>query len=328
MYRSKFSIAARFFPLGGALLLALLSSCGANNLNCESDEGRKAIVAEVDQLLSSQNCSGAISVIEPFYADAACASDDIRQARAAANACAANLNFFQLLDDLSTNNIVGNELWVTLTKLFPSSLTDQRLTGGQNALDALFSIRKPGTLTPAQYIINSTTPNPGSLVASDRTDESNIYAMMVSMTLVGALQNRFGAPLANYHRGQKLGTSATFPNGWETVGAVDSNACTYAAAILTLFDSITQVSGTISSSLGSSGATLSAAATVFTALLGNACDAGCVTCGFAAGSCTTCPIDLRNRKACTGLATDKSSCSAAGIAVFMNSTPAGFGWPN
>lgn len=310
------------------LALTLFSSCGSPEFSCDSDEGRRAIVAEVDQYLSSQDCTRALALIETYYPLPGCAADDIRQARAAANACAANINFFQLASDLGSNDIVGNAIWVTLTQLFPSSLTDQRLTGGQNAMDALFAIRRPGTLTPPQYLINSTSANPGTLVAAHRTEDSNTYSMLVAMALIGSLQNRYGAPLANYHRGQKMGTSASFPNGWETVGAVDVNACTYASAILTLFDSILQIGPTLTSSLGSTGVTLVASATAFTTLLSVACDAGCVTCGFAAGSCTTCPIELRDRNSCTGIATDKASCSAAGIAQFMNSTPAGFGWPN
>lgn len=316
-------------PILGVLLsVLLLSSCGGKNFNCESDEGRRALVGEVDQLLSSQDCAGALALIEPYYALSGCGTDEIRQARASANACAASINFFQLVNDLGTNNIVGEEMWVTLTKLFPSSITDQRLTGGQNALDALFAIRRAGVLTPPQYIINATSANPGSLVAAHRTEDSNIFSMLVSMALIGTLQNRYGAPAANYHRGQKIGASASFPNGWETVGAVDVNACTYAGAVLSMFDSITQVGGTIGATLGSAGATLVAAGTIYVALLDAACDAGCVTCGFAAGTCATCPIELRNRYACTGIATDKVSCSAAGIAQFMNSAPGGFGWPN
>lgn len=308
--------------------LTLLSSCGSPTYTCETDEGRRAIVAEVDQLLSSQSCASALAMIETYYPLPECASDDIRLARASANACAASINFFQLISDLGSANIVGNELWVTLTQLFPSSLSDQRVTGGQNAIDALFAIRRPGVLTPPPYVVNSTSVNPGTLVASHRTDDSNVYSMLVSMSLIGSLQNRYGLPTAAYHRGQKIGLSASYPNGWETVAAVDVNACTYAGAILTLFDSITQVAPTISASLGTVGTTLVTAATTYSALLNAACDAGCVTCGFAAGSCTPCPTELRDRFSCTGLATDKVSCSAAGIAQFMNSTPAGFGWPN
>lgn len=307
------------------IALFLLSSCGSTKYSCETDEGRKAIVAQVDQLLSSQDCSGALALVETYYPLPGCAADDIRLARASANACAANINFFQLVTDLAAGNLVGNELWVTLTELFPSSLTDQRVTAGQNAIDALFAIRLPGILTPPQYIVNSSSANPGSLVASHRTEDSNFYSMLVSMSLIGSLQNRYGLPQANYHRGQKLGLSATYPNGWETVAAVDVNACTYAGAILTLFDSITQIGPKMGTSAG---AALVLAAGAYATLLDNACDAGCVTCGFVAGSCTPCPVALRDRYSCTGLATDKVSCSAAGIAQFMNSVPAGFGWPN
>ncbi|MBC7385016.1 MAG: hypothetical protein H7301_02500 [Cryobacterium sp.] len=308
--------------------LLLATACAKNpNFSCDSDQGRNAIVAEVDQELSRQNCAGALIVIEPYYSQVGCGTDDIRQARAAANSCAANINFFQLVDDLGTSNLLGSGLWVALTRLFPSSVNDQRLTAGQNALDALFALRKPGILTPPAYIISPNSVNPGSLLAGDRTEDSNLYAMLVSMSLVGTLQNRFGAPQGNWHKGQKLGATLGNPNGWETVTAVDVNACTYAGAVLTLFDSIGQVTNTIGTSLGgNAGTALTTAASIFSTLMDTACEAGCSACGLAAGSCTPCPLTLRDRNSCKGIATDKPSCAAAGIAAFIDSSVAG--WPN
>lgn len=308
------------------LLFVVLSSCSSSKYSCDSDSGRGALVSDVDQLLSTQDCAGALALIEPYYPLAGCATDEVRLARASANACAANVNFFQLMDDLGNANLIGNEVWVSLTRIFPSTLTDQRVTGGQNALDSLFALRVPGAISPEASMINSASAHPGTLVAAHRSQDSNMYAMLVSMSLIGALQNRYGAPDGSYHQTQKLGATAGNANGWELVTDVDVNACTYAGALLTFFDSISQVSGTIGTALGGAvGTSLTTAATTYTALLAVACDAGCQACGFAAGSCTPCPTELRNRNSCTGVATDKATCAASGIVSFMNSNPAG--WP-
>jgi hypothetical protein len=303
-----------------------LSACGSANYSCDSDSGRSAIVSDVDKFLSGQDCASALALIELYYPQAGCGTDEIRIARASANACAANINFFQLITNLGTVSLVGSALWTSLTQLFPSSVSDQRVTGGQNALDALFAVQVPGSLTPPQYVINASTQNPGTLMAIHRTQDSNLYGMLVSMSLIGALQNRFGAPDAAFHKTKKVGATAGNPNGWEVVTAVDVNACTYAGSILTLFDSITQVGATIGSSLGGAvGGALTTAATTFSTLMDVACDAGCQACGMAAGSCTPCPTELRNRNSCTGVATDKASCAATGIVSFIDSSP--LGWP-
>jgi hypothetical protein len=309
---------------------SILSGCGeGNRYSCDSETGRRAIISEVDQALSREACAEAIALVETYYPQPGCASDEMRLARASANACAANVNFLRIVNDLAGSNLSGNAIWVTLTELFPSNPVDQRVIGGQNALDALFAIRKPGVLTPPSYVVNASSANPGTLLASHRTEESNLNAMLVSMSLIGSLQNRFGAPLPNHHRGQKLGRSALYPNGWEDPLAVDVNACTYVGAILTLFDSIEQVAPVINGGIGgSAGTQLVAAASAFSSLVGQACDIGCVACGMPAGSCTTCPIELRDRNSCTGQTTDRATCSAAGIIRFMNSDAAGMGWPD
>lgn len=312
-----------------ALLLGVVlqfSACGKAEYSCSSEEGRRSIVSDVNRYLSDQNCTRALAIIEEYYPQVGCGTDEIRFARASANACAAGLNFFDMLQSLTTENFVGAELWVTLTKLFPSTITDQRVTGGENALDALFAIRMPGTITPSQYVVNASTQNPGSLIAAHRNDDSNIYGMLVAMSLVGSYQNRYGAPDGTYHKTQKLGATAGNANGWEVVTSIDTNACSYAGSVLTMFDSITQVSAILGTSLGGgTGTTLTTAATTYTALLNSACDTGCQACGFPAGACTPCPTELRNRYECTGVATNKSSCAATGVAAFINTNV--MGWP-
>jgi hypothetical protein len=176
-------------------------------------------------------------------------------------------------------------------------------------------------------MINSTTEHPGTLVAAHRTEDSNLYGMLLSMSLVGSLQNRYGAPQGNWHRGQKLGLTIGNPDGWEDPTFVDVYACTYAGSILTMLDSIGQVGSTIGSSLGGAvGSTLTTAASTFTSLMDAACDTGCQACGMAAGACDPCPTTLRNRYSCLGTTADVNSCAAAGIADFMNNNA--LGWPN
>ena len=183
MRRQRSSLVSKFFPVLVFASLGL-SACGAANYSCESETGRATIVADVDKLLSDQDCAGALAIIEKYYPQAGCGTDEIRLARASANACAANINFFQLISDLGTVDLIGGGIWTSMTQLFPSSTADQRVTAGQNALDALFAIQTPGVLTPPQYMINSTSENPGSLIAAHRTENSNLYGMIVSMSLV------------------------------------------------------------------------------------------------------------------------------------------------
>lgn len=322
----KQNLGKRFFgKLFLALVLTALSACGSSKYSCDSEQGRKSIVADVDQLLSSQQCAAALAIVEVYYPQSGCGTDDIRMARASANACAANINFFQLIGNLATVNLVGGGLWSSFTQLFPSSLTDQRVTAGQNSLDALFAIRIPGALSPPQYIINASSENPGALIAAQRTADANLYGMLVSMALIGSLQNRYGAPNAGYHPTKKMGATAGNVNGWELVTAVDVNACTYAGSILTFFDSIGQIGSSIGTSLGGSvGGTLTTASAIFATLMNGACDSGCQACGLGAGTCATCPLELRNRNSCTGLANDKASCAAAGIVSFIDNSPLGW----
>ncbi len=318
---------AHFLSLLSACALVFLSACGKDRLTCSTEEGRRAIVAEVDQSLSQQQCAEALATIEEYYPRSGCGTDEIRTARASANACAANVNFFTLVDGLANSNLLGDELWISLTRLFPSSLNDQRVIGGQNALDSLFALRQPGVLTPPEYVINSATEHPGTLLAGQRTADANLYGMLVSMSLIGSLQNRFGAPSATFRKTQKLGATAGNPNGWEVATSVDVNACTYAGSILTLFDSIGQLGTTLGTSLGgSAGSALVTAASTFSSALNFACDDGCDACGLPAGTCSVCPVTLRNRYACTGVATDAATCAAAGIVEFINTSPVG--WPN
>lgn len=317
------------------ILFIFLSHCSKQQFECSSDEGRKALIKAVDDALSNQECGKAVSIIEPYYNQPGCGIDEIRLARASAYACEANINFFGLVADLGTVNLTGSVLWESLTQLFPSVSTDSRVTGGQFSLDSLFAIRKGNIVTPPEYIINAGTQHPGVLVAAHRTEDSNLYAMLVTMSLIGSLQNRYGAPDGAYQKTKALGRIAGNPDGWMDATFVDSHACTYASSVLSLIDTITVVGSTLANTIGGSLATnINAIATTYSAALDVACEAGCQGtdaissgCAFPAGSCTPCPISLRNRNSCTSAVTDKNSCAAAGIINFINTNALGWQGP-
>jgi len=326
---SNFSF--RWVP--AALLgLFVLSACGEPKMSCDTDEGRKAIVKAVDDALNEQDCARAVIAIDPYYGNSGCGTDDIRMARASAYACAANINFFKLISDLGDSNLTGNGIWEAFTALFPSSTADSRVTAGQYSLDSLFAIRVPGTITPPEYLMYPGGVHEATLIPAHRTYDANIYAMLVSMSLIGSLQNRYGAPTAAFKRGQNLGRIAGNANGWMDVTQVGTDACTYGGAVLSLVDTIGQVGTNLGSTVGGAlGTALTTIATTFTTALDFACENGCQGtggspsgCNLPAGSCTPCPIELRSRFSCSGQVNDRASCAAAGIAHFINTSPLGW----
>lgn len=273
-------------------------------------------------MLSGQNCSEAIATIEPFYAEKDCATDDIRLARASAMACQAGVNFFQLVDNLSSSNISSGNFFRVITQFFPSVVEDSKTTAAKYALDSLFAIRIPGTLTPAQWLIYPGGLHPGTLIASQRTRDSNVYSLLVSMSLLGTLQNRNGDPGADYRPTRNLGATGANPAGWGIATAVSEDACAYAGGLLTFVDSIVETAGSLDETFGGGLADeLGTISGVFSGAFDVACDQGCkgtvgTGCSMAAGC--TCPTEIRNRYSCRALTTDATSCAAAGLIQYVN----------
>ena len=320
----------------GLLLLSLMilvsaGSCGVPRYNCGSVDGRAAIVDAVNKSLTEYNCSGAIELIETCYA-ASNVDDEIRMLRASAHACAANINFFELLTNLASNNLLASGFWMTMAKLFPSSTDDSRTEAAQLATDALMAVLEPGVIVSTSNRINWDTVNPGSLNVSDRKTDANAYLIFVSMAAIGSLQNRYSATdTSTYHKTQVLGyqaNPASANTGWAEATNVDVYGCTFAGSILNMIDGINNTADQLT---GSIAGTLKTMASAFETLMNAACEAGCngsypTGCALAAGTCSTCPTTLRNRNSCTGLTTDENSCAAAGMAHFIN-TDATNGWP-
>ena len=301
-------------------LSTCLLSCSKGEKSCDSDSGRAAIVEAVDTALNTSDCASAIDAVAPFYSKDGCGTNAIRLARAAAHACTAGINFFTIAKDLSTADLSGpTGFFNTVTDFFPSTTADSKVAAGNFALDSLFALQVPGAISTSAQTINEGTPHPGTLVPSMRTQDGNVYSMITSMALIGALHNRYGAPNASNVLTQKQGT-VSGNGGWEVAVNMNSEGCTYAGTLLTFIDSINQVSSVLARNFGSD--TASNLIAVAIALpLDTACSLGCngISGSGCAISCSRCPDALRGRTACaTSSSTDEVSCAAAGIVRTVN----------
>ncbi|MBC7690331.1 MAG: hypothetical protein H7222_01055 [Methylotenera sp.] len=319
-----------------ALCLTLsvtLFGCGAPKMDCHTQDGKAALLDAVQNALTSQDCTTAIDLIEPVYLDKECTNDEVRIARASSYACAANINFFKLIGDITKVNLNGKVFWPAMTQLFPSVPTDSRVAAGELSLDALFALKAVGAIATPLQQVNASSANPGYLLASQRSVDSNLYGIFISMSLIGAFQNRYGNPdLTTYAKQRNLGAASASAAdlGWGDIMKITPDACSYATSVLTLVDSINEVSQQVSGKIGTSLSQVSAA---FSAGLNFYCDLGCKgllpggtvasSCTIAAG-CATCPLGLRNRSLCTTSKTDPVGCAAAGVAAFVNGNPLGW----
>jgi hypothetical protein len=294
--------------------------CGRAEKSCDSKDGREAIIEEVDLALNDANCAAAIDAISPYYEKEGCATNEIRLARASAYACKAGLNFFTLISDLKDADLGGTTgFFNTLTSFYPSSTSDGKVTAGSLALDSLFAIQNSGAVSSAAELMNASTYHPGTLIPGNRTQDANIYGMLTSMAVLGAIHNRHGTPNSSNAITVKLGSGGS-GSGWQSAANMTSDGCVYAGTLLTFVDSVNEVANLLSERFGSG--TASSLIDIATALpLDTACAAGCTGASGSGCSltCTKCPDALRSRTGCaTSSTTDELSCAAAGIVKTVN----------
>jgi len=343
-----------------ALALLVLSSCGSALMDGSTPESKQAVLDAVNIALSTGQCAKAISIIEPVY-NSKYSDNDIRLSRATAQVCAAHLDFFSLLGNIAENasDLTGGLFWNLLTQLFPSNVqtidpTDRVLEGAENSMDALMSIINVGQVLVPTYEVDATGFNPISLIYSDRSNDANAYMTFVSMAAIGSFQSRYGAPDStnNYKRTKLLPWTTATASGMSTDG------CQYASSLVNFVDSMGVLSTTYTGAGASSIQTL---LKTFQQGIYLACEIGChnlpgvsttgtaitswvpagcpnlaaslptldpttiSTTGLPDDLCSTCPLLLRNRSACTGLADDPASCAAAALISFINYEPL-LGW--
>ncbi len=288
-----------------------LGACSVPTDDPATTVGKQSIIFQVNAALTAGECDDAITLIEPLY-NSENTDNEVRRLRASAHSCKAGINFFPLIADLAVGSFGGNGLWRTITQLFPSSAGDGKAEASYFATDALLSWLNPGVVVWPPYDINSSTENPGSITVSDRTNASNLYLSLVSMSTIGTLHNRYGDPNGSYAPQQAL--------PWTTLAAMDETGCAYAAALLNLSDALDSV-GSAYTALSS----ISTAVSLVSAGFDAACDLGCTNL-CPSLTCNGCPDTLRHYTACeraTPTTQDADACAAAGLVTLMNS-PAGW----
>lgn len=304
------------FALAAFAFLFILG-CGSPKFDIESEEGRQAIIEAANKALSEGNCIEAINIIDPLYASKY-TNNTVRLVRASAYSCYAGVNYFGMLTDLTSKNLVGGEFWVSMTQMFPySDLAG--LEAGWKSTDALLSTARSNVFTPTDYQINAGSFNVGSMQTGDRTDDANSYLVLNSMAIIGRTQYRNGAPNSSFHKTVNL--------PWTSAAAMTSEGCAYASAIVNMVDGLGTL---VSQTTGSIKTTMSLLQTTFKSAISAACEAGCMTnCGMASGACTAsgsfCPLALRNRASCTAVNTNAATCAATGIVGIVNAGPVS--WP-
>lgn len=327
--------------------LLFVLNCSAPKYDATSLTGRSALIYNTNRALSLEDCSTALANIEPLYnysndLTGIKPDNEIRMARAAAHACAAGAsNFFEMAGDLIKNVALlsGAGFWNLGPAMFltsDSDVQDKRITSAGFSMDALMATVKDGSVMSGSHIINSSTANPGTLIAADREIDANIELIFVSLATMGAIELRYGgADLVDFSQGKRLGSTAANPSGWADATKVAGIGCQYAAAVVNLLDAIAETKNHVSSSMKKN---LELIETTFGSQMESACQAGCtggtlnllnyaVTgCALSADECSggtarSCLLALRNRDACTGAVTNAASCAASGIIHYVNDDP-------
>ncbi len=206
---------------------------------------REAMKVEIRTALTRGECSKAVSLSSRLF-DSRYTDNAIRLLHASALGCVAGIRVFDNVDQFSSFggvNAIGQ-----FARIYPSALRDQKLESVWLAQDALMAMLNPGTIVGPADQVNTSTTNSGSVLISDRTVDSSVYLLFVSMATIGNTLHRYGAPDSSYNQG------ADIP--WTSRALVQSDlsgaACGLAAGFLNFFDAFRTVKALISSGAASS----------------------------------------------------------------------------
>lgn len=283
--------------------------------------GRRALIFAAKQALNSGDCGSAYSKIFQIF-DSPGTDNEIRMLMASTYGCFAGIRTLTILGNIANDPLATSAFFRFVTKYFPSTLTptDKQVEYGQLAIYALLAAVREGVVVNSVHKVNAGTDNEGSLLQGDRASDANNALFFVAMQVMGAMQNRYGAPDATY------APTAAVPyfNG-VTAGAVDAVGCQYASAVVHLADGLGAVTSTVQ---GPAAPALQSIQGLIASGIYTNCDLGCTGalgsgCAIAAG-CATCPIALRDPSACTGVVTDEASCAAAGVLNMVQNLPMGW----
>jgi hypothetical protein len=331
-------VSARITTFVSVLLVAFaVASCGKPVPDPNTAIGKQAILDDVNNFLTAEDCASAIAEILPLY-NSQNTDNQVRMLTAASYACEAHVNFFKVLSDMANDasTLSGGNIWGYFAQLFPSVKTDKVSESAGYAMTTLMGVIPAGQVISLSDLITGNSYNTGSLNSIDRTSDANIYMLFVSMAGIGGPESRWGVPDSGFHPTSSLPWT-------DNTSKMDEEGCIYASAILNFFD----VLGPASSSLpGSASDALSSVTSFDTSVFNKACDFGCkgtlpsdpvdiaeynptgkwnATGCFIAAGCSECPKLLKDYTQChPNVANDPGACAAAGLVNFINASLVGW----
>jgi hypothetical protein len=227
----------------GFLGLVCLTACGSGNYDVNNSTDRAAMEVAIQLDLTNNNCGDAITLSTQIF-NSSYSNNFDRMLYASAQACNVGIQLFPLIQDLTTESFTTQDSVIrAFVRLFPSTLTDSRLTSAWYAQDALQSILNPGSVIGVSDQIAFSTYNPGSDLATDHTLDANSYMIFIGMSVIGTSLNRYGyasgqTPASlSYGKGQSLTWTSKALVQADTTGT----ACGIASGFLNLFDGIDQI---------------------------------------------------------------------------------------
>ena len=272
---------------------------------------------DIRNALTVGDCTSAIELSTKLY-DSAYSDNDVRMLYASSHACNIGIKLYDLLvnfTSLSFSN--SDDVFRAFVKLFPSrSALDTKLQSSWLAIDALQSILKSGVVVGPADATSLGGNNPGSLLYRDRTDDANTYLLFLAMASVGTALNRYGYTSAQTP--SALGYHQSVDLVWTTQALVQADttyaACSLAAAMYNLFDSITATSAIVSSNIGVS-------LSKITSLLQSATDTAALTNCLVSypgmnSACNAAIARLRYRGAC--IEQGPAAAAASGVIAVIN----------
>lgn len=305
-------------PVVVLFVLLANAACGVGD-DYASETTRNQMLRDAENALTEFDCAKALANTEPLYLSKY-SDNTIRMLHANAYACKANIHYYKMISEILEANW-GNvdQVFKSLVKIFPSVNSDSKLASSWYSLDVLQTVLKPGVVTLPVDAVGSGW-NPGSLLSRDRIDDANLYLVFMSMSTIGTSLNRFG-----YNEGENpvdynYSKRRTLP--WITKDLVLSDqtmsACSLAAGLYNLIDSIEAVGGLFN---GNVGTTLSTISSQLETVINTAADLQCLSPsplgdGYSATECNAAKARIRYRGACSEQ--NPAASVAAGVVKAIN----------
>ena len=328
-----------------------MTACGVPAPDPSTAQGKAQILFDVNSDLNVSDCPDALNEITPLY-NSTNTDNTVRMAMASVYACFAGFNFFDFISKASSAGAslaTPGALFDLLAQEFPSnSPADKVVESAGDGIDALMASLNPGEVLIANDLINTTTTNEGSLLYTDRTTDSNSYLFFVSLAAMGGEENRQGATAAGKPTGNP-------PLQWTAYNdpEMSTDGIAYASALVNFADAVASIPDSSASTspppsptnvlafiayILNKATSLANGGASFAQTIDQACVAGCTnsqpgpgflnanakwvlnTCGGVNTGCSACPLLLRYRFNSSGTTGDGTSCAAAGVINFVNSS--------